>query len=196
MTSLLLLTVVLAQPTPPASPLEAPKNWAGETIRLPPSFAPQLGLKGWEHIRFAPEMFDEKSDRFFSYIVLFDVEKLDLDEKKLSQEILIYYRGLANAVSRGSIDTKPFQLRRLEPSDAQVKADSKLTGTVHRFQLSWVEPFRTKKAQTLFLQTQVLQRKNGTEILFTVSSAGWDHAVWKDLNQIRDAYLASRKGKE
>ena len=38
-------------------PLEAPEGWKGETISLPPGFAPGMKLQGLEKIRFAPGMF-------------------------------------------------------------------------------------------------------------------------------------------
>lgn len=198
MLSLLLLSIVVAQPEPaPKSPLEAPKTWSGETIVLPPSFAPKLGLKGWEHIRFAPEMFDESSDRFFSYAVLFDVEKIKLDEKKLGDEILVYYRGLAKAVSQGEIDTKPFQLEWLDPEKVKVgdeaandKEAKKKGVQVRRCKLEWVEPFRTKKKQTLLIETHTWDVDKQTRIFFCVSTADWDDEVWKDLRKIRETYRA------
>lgn len=41
---------------PDSEKLTAPKDWGGETIKLPPGFAPDMKLKGSEHIRFAPGM--------------------------------------------------------------------------------------------------------------------------------------------
>ena len=43
-------------------PLEAPKGWGGETIVLPPKFAPGMKLKGSEKIRFAPGMFKPEAE--------------------------------------------------------------------------------------------------------------------------------------
>ncbi len=197
MLSLLLLSFVAA---PPESPVEAPKNWQGETIELPPSFAPKLGLKGWEHIRFSPEMFAPQSDRFFSYAVLFDVEKIELNQEKLSDEILIYYRGLASAVSEGKIDGKPFSVEWLEAKKALLgedivaahakedKAAKKRGVDVYRCTLDWVEPFRTQKKQKLQLEIHIWDVAEQTRIFFCVSSAKWDHKVWKDLRKIRTDY--------
>ena len=50
-------------------------KWGGERIELPPRFAPTLGLKGIEEIRFAPGMFKPESESFFSYVILFAVSE-------------------------------------------------------------------------------------------------------------------------
>ncbi len=79
--------------------LPQPKGWNAETIKLPPSFAPTMKLKGTEVIRFAPGMFDPKSDSFFSYVILFWVPDSEKVTKKiLERELLTYYKGLAKAV--------------------------------------------------------------------------------------------------
>ena len=54
--------------------LAAPENWGGETIELPPGFAPDMKLKGHEHIRFAPGMMKPASDTFFTYAFVFEVD--------------------------------------------------------------------------------------------------------------------------
>ena len=46
--------LVAAEPT--TAELAAPDGWAGETIALPPGFAPDMKLKGTEQVRFAPGM--------------------------------------------------------------------------------------------------------------------------------------------
>jgi len=51
--------------------MPSPKGWRKERIKLPPAFAPKMNWKGHEDIRFAPGMFDPKSDSFFSYDILF-----------------------------------------------------------------------------------------------------------------------------
>jgi hypothetical protein len=48
-------TLLLAD-EPGSFKLAAPAEWGGETIQLPPRFAPDMKLKGSEHIRFAPGM--------------------------------------------------------------------------------------------------------------------------------------------
>src|SRR5882757_9459394 len=79
--------------------LSAPDGWGGETIELPPGFAPDMKLKGSEHIRFAPGMMKPGSDSFFCYAFVFELQaEPALTEAVLKDEFLKYYRGLCKAV--------------------------------------------------------------------------------------------------
>ena len=61
--------------------------WRGERIELPPGFAPDLGWKGVEQIRFAPGMFTEGEDDFFSYVLVFLLSnEAKTDKPTLEQE--------------------------------------------------------------------------------------------------------------
>jgi hypothetical protein len=51
---LLMSASFLAADETNSAKLAAPEGWDGETIELPPGFAPDLKLKGFEHIRCAP----------------------------------------------------------------------------------------------------------------------------------------------
>ena len=76
-------------------------EWAGERIKLPPGFAPKLGLKGIEEILFAPGMFKADEKNFFSYVFLFALErKPELTAEVLRKELLAYYIGLSKNVMR------------------------------------------------------------------------------------------------
>ena len=93
---------------------EGPEGWSGETIKLPPGFAPDMKLKGSEHIRFAPGMMKPDSDSFFSYAFAFELQpKPVLTEAVVREEFLKYYRGLCKAVLNGKLpdlDTSEFTL--------------------------------------------------------------------------------------
>ena len=66
-------TLLIAEEKNPAK-LAAPEGWAGETIELPPGFAPDMKWKGSEHIRFAPGMMKPASDSFFCYAFAFELQ--------------------------------------------------------------------------------------------------------------------------
>ena len=149
--------------------LQAPPEWRGEEIRLPPGFAPDMSWKGIEEVRFAPGMFDAKADDFFSYVFVFYLpEAKEPDFKELQKELLKYYRGLATAVARGKggVDAKSFRLT-LKPAGKSnpnpesagdsptpaSKQESSLAGR-SRGVMHWTEPFATMKPQTLHLEIQ------------------------------------------
>lgn len=178
MFAFILLTLVAA---PPENPLKAPEGWTSESIQLPPSFAPKMSLKGWEHVKFSPQMFDPESERFFSYVVCFETNrKKKMEPKVFGDQLLIYYRGLASTVSGGKVETGKFRWEWLE---------QKKPTEVKRGKLHWTEPFRTNKPQTLFIESRSWMHDDQLHIFMCVSSADWKHAVWKDLRRIRDQYV-------
>ena len=182
------------EPSPPK--LAAPAGWGGETIALPPGFAPEMKLKGSEHIRFAPGMMDPESDTFFSYAFVFELEPMpELTEAVVKDEFLNYYRGLCKAVLKGKlpqVDPSKFTLELQQTkSDATITLDDRnadmpvlYTGT-----LEWVEPFATKKPQTLNIDIQTWTRNDRSFIFACVSPQARDAAIWKQLHKIRNGYL-------
>src|SRR5438552_2880670 len=86
---LLMSGTLLVADEPKPAKLAAPDGWGGETIELPPGFAPDMKLKGSEHIRFAPGMMKPESDSFFSYAFVFELQpKAGLTEAVLKDEFL------------------------------------------------------------------------------------------------------------
>ncbi len=194
--SLLMSGTLLLADKPNSPKLAAPEGWGGETIELPPGFAPDMKLKGSEHIRFAPGMMKPESDSFFSYAFVFELQsKPVLTEAVLKDEFLKYYRGLCQAVLNGKrpdIDPSEFTLE-LEraKSDAGSSSDENAadTPTLYTGILDWVEPFATKKRQKLNLEMRTWARDDRNYIFVCVSPLARDAAIWKQLHAIRDGYL-------
>ena len=88
-------------------------EWAGERIKLPPTFAPKLGLKGIEEILFAPGMFKAEAKDFFTYVFLFALErKPELTPAVLRKELLVYYAGLSKSrLGNPKLDTSKFTVK-------------------------------------------------------------------------------------
>lgn len=189
-------STILVADEPPALKLAAPEDWGGETIALPPSFAPDMKLKGFEHIRFAPGMMKSESDTFFSYAFVFELEpKPELTEAVIKDEFLKYYRGLCKAVLDGkspSVDPSEFTIQ-LKPakSDATLTNDDKPVSERSHYigTLKWVEPFATQQPQTLNLEIQTWAKNDRRFIFVCVSPQAKDSAVWKQLHKIRNDYL-------
>lgn len=211
--SLLLSGTLLSAAEPPrrqppaAAPakLAAPDDWAGETIELPPGFAPDMKLKGTEHIRFAPGMMKPASSSFFSYAFVFELQpQPDLTEAVVKDELLKYYRGLCKAVLNGKLpDVDPskftLELQRVE-ADTTVSPDDTAapstenaaeTPTLYAGTLDWVEPFATKKPQKLNLEIRTWARNDRNYLFACISPQAKDTAIWKELHEIRDDYSKS-----
>jgi outer membrane protein assembly factor BamB len=183
----------LAEDAPDKLPLEAPESWGGETIRLPPPFAPDMKLSGVEEIRFAPGMFKPDSESFFSYVFVFRVPaSIELTLDVLEREMLVYYRGLAKAVMRGKgaeFDKFEFDLEELVVGDRLARTPSGVTP--YSGSIDWVEPFVTKESQRLYIEMDVWKAKSTEHryIFCSVSPKQPDGAPWKDLRKVRDRFV-------
>lgn len=194
--SLLMSGTLLFADEPDAFKLAAPAGWGGETIQLPPGFAPDMKLKGSEHIRFAPGMMNPASDSFFSYAFAFELQpKPVLTEAVIKDEFLKYYRGLCKAVLNGKlpiVDPSEFtlELQRVK-SDAKSSSDEKAVEmpTQYTGTLEWIEPFATKKPQKLNLEIRTWASSDRNYIFACVSPQDRDTAIWQQLHTIRDDYL-------
>ena len=164
-------------------------EWTGERIKLPPSFAPKLGLKGIEEILFAPGMFKADEKNFFSYVFLFALErKPELTAEVLRKELLAYYIGLSKNVMRNpKLDTSKFtvKLQALKLQEASPKGA--LNAKFYRAEVYWIEPFATKKFQTLHFELQTWQYKGSPfNYLFVCASPQKRSApIWKTMRGIR-----------
>lgn len=170
--------------------LAAPAGWGGESIKLPPGFAPDMKLKGTEHIRFAPGMMKAGSDSFFSYAFAFELQPQPaLTATVIEDEFLKYYQGLCKAVLDGKLpDVDPskftIELQRMKSEANAEDSPTQYTGT-----LDWVEPFATKQPQKLHLEIQTWTKDDRNYIFACVSPRMRDAAIWKQLHTIRDDYL-------
>lgn len=182
--------------------LAAPAGWGGETIKLPPGFAPDMRLQGLEHIRFAPGMMKPDSDSFFSYAFVFELQPQPaLTQAVVKDEFLKYYRGLCKAVLNGrlpDVDPSEFTLKldrvKSDAKDSPEKpasADTQAADPTTRYTaiLEWVEPFATKKPQKLNLEIQTWAGDGHNYLFACVSPQARDQAIWKQLHAIRDDYL-------
>ena len=193
--SLLISGTLLFADESGSAKLAAPTGWGGETIQLPPGFAPDMKLKGSEHIRFAPGMMRPASDSFFCYAFVFDLQpKPVLTEAVVKNEFLKYYRGLCKAVLQGEppdVDPSAFTLELRVKSTVKPSSDEQEADTVVRYTgtLDWVEPFATKKPQKLNLELRTWAANDRNFIFVCVSPQTRESAIWKQLHAIRDDYL-------
>ena len=166
--------------------------WVGERIELPPGFAPNLGWKGVEQIRFAPGMFQSEAKDFFSYVLVFLLEPgAKTSEAALKRELLTYYKGLSEAVMKGkneTVDTSTFSLS-LTKTNALDSAPAKAKNvTAYTAALKWIEPFATQKNQTLHLEIHCWEHLGRPVVLSCVSPLERDQAFWSQLREIRKTF--------
>ena len=169
-------------------------KWFGERIALPPKgFAPDLGLRGIEEILFAPGMFKADQPDFFSYAFLFALEaNPKLDTKVLEKELFTYYSGLSKArMGNPQLDTSKFSVKVDTLEDKGVSPKSAINVRNYRAKVVWLEPFATKKMQTLYFELQTWQYKGSPyQYLFVCASPQKPgNPIWKTLRTIRAAVV-------
>ena len=165
-------------------------KWFGERIALPPKgFAPDLGLKGIEEILFAPGMFKADQPDFFSYVFLFALEaKPKLDAKVLKKELFTYYSGLSKArMGNPKLDTSGFSVKVTAIEDKVISPKGAVNVRNYRAEVVWLEPFATKKVQTLYFELQTWEYKDSPyQYLFVCASPQkTEKPLWKTLREIR-----------
>jgi len=174
-------------------------DWKGERIELPPRFAPAMTLKGIEEIRFAPGMFNAKSDSFFTYAFVFSVPKSqELTPEVIQREMLAYYRGLAESVlkSKGksaAVDKFAFKLEEAKEATGtpeKIPASTKVIQYIG--ELNWVEPFATAQPQVLHFEIQSwadpVTVRNYLFVCTSPRARGEADVVWKELREIRRTF--------
>ncbi len=179
-------------------------DWKGERITLPPAFAPAMKLKGIEEIRFAPGMFQPQSDSFFSYAFIFSVAKdQELTQEIIQREILVYYRGLAESVSKSrgrtvEADKFTFKLERAkQTTGAPAQLPTTTPVTYYAGELDWVEPFATGKAQVLHFELHAWSdpgaARNYLFVCTSPKARTETTGIWNELRTIRRTFEVKRK---
>ncbi|NBR87508.1 MAG: hypothetical protein EBS84_18150 [Proteobacteria bacterium] len=179
-------------------------SWKGERITLPPGFAPAMKLKGIEEIRFAPGMFQPQSDSFFSYAIVFSVAKDQaLSPEVIQREILVYYQGLAESVSKSqgrTVDAGKFTFK-LDRAKQATGAPAQLPPTTpvtqYAGELDWVEPFATGKPQVLHFEIQAWSdsaaARNYLFVCTSPTARTETTGIWSELRTIRRTFEIKSK---
>jgi len=160
-----------------AAPAAAPAlEWKGETIPLPPSFAPDMALEGVEELRFAPGMYDADSEEYFSYVfVLRFPTTAALDEEQTLGLMRSYYRGLMSAVAE-SKGSAPALAR-----DTAVSTVSSAGGRLH-LQVDTIDAFVTGKPIRLHMKIELRSEGGSSCMRAQVSPSAPEAAIWQRLD--------------
>lgn len=172
--------------------LAAPQGWGKETIPLPPEFAPDMKWHGIEELRFAPNFLKPDSTTFFSYALLFWLpDTVKVDSATLQSELLVYYQGLAKAVSEGKeqkIDVATFTMAVNGAATKPARRPNGKAVTAFDGELRWIEPFTTGKSQTLYMEIHAWhEAKQKSRCVFICASPRpQTAAIWKSMREIRE----------
>lgn len=193
----LMLSALCADPQAGSELLPAvPPDWRFERLDFPLSFAPKLKVQGFEELRFAPGMFNAKSDTYFTYIFAMKItNELAIDAPMLKSLLETYYRGLCRTVAEGT----DFEID-VSKISAVVREDHYEAPRSRHFRvtLDSFDPFVTGKPIKLFLELITVKvSKTDHRIFAVVSPKPSESPVWKLLRKMKTQFqaLAVRFGK-
>ncbi|BBM85296.1 hypothetical protein [Candidatus Uabimicrobium amorphum] len=176
----------------------APKDWRPERIAFPLSFAPEIKYDGFEELRFAPGMFSPEKDDYFCYVFfLWIEEKVSLDQKKIHEILLAYYKGLCKAVA---------EKRKLELNLDDIKVSVEKTKEKESKKVKylavvdWYDPFVTGKKLSLHMDIELFHSEdNSKSILFACVSPHKptsENKTWATMYSIRNSFKLKSPNKK
>ncbi len=172
-----------AQEESPPFVMPTPEGWRTETIPFPLEFAPELPYTGLEELRFAPGMFEEGSEDFWSYAFVWWVgadEPNDLET--MARFLEDYFRGLAHAVA----ESRGFEVGEASFEAALQAGEGRaFSGSAEAF-----DSFVTRSSLRLLISGEVLRcaSESHQAIFFALSPQAGDHAVWTELAAVRAGF--------
>jgi len=165
--------------------LLAPPGWRAESFDFPLAFAPSIPYEGKEDVRFHPDWAKFDSERGFSYVVLWDVKRRELEAAGLERALNVYFDGLMEQVTRGRRIADPGTVTQtsLHPMAAPAQWQEAYTGRIWTWN-------GFAKGEPLALHVEIAHRPCGaerTQVFFALSRAPRTHAVWDELRAVRTA---------
>ncbi len=187
--SLVVLTLC-GEPAPKSELLPpTPPDWRFEHINFPLPFAPDLKYEGFEELRFAPGMFNAKSETYFTYLFALKItSRVSIDAAMLKSFLETYFRGLCKTVAEGTefeIDVKKII--------AVVGEDHFEAPNARHFHatLDSFDPFVTGKPLKLHLELITLEvGPTDHRVCAAVSPKSTKTPVWKLLRSLLGEFLS------
>ena len=161
--------------------LKEPADWRLETMSVPPGFAPEVKLKGSEEIRFAPGMFDNTSDTYFTCVLAIRVTDAPaLGAGEIKDFLEKYYRGLSGGRAQRS-------QAKVDPSQMQAVVNA-VPAEKNRFtaKIDFFDSFSDGRKIKLNVEASIFARPAEKEasLILLVSPSAKDRAVWPTLRAI------------
>jgi hypothetical protein len=182
-----LLLCLVPQGTPAAEPPllpPAPAGWQSERLAFPLDFAPEIELRGYEDLRFAPGMFQPGSDSYFSYALALRLEgDIVVDQPFLSRFLDDYYRGLCATVARE---------RKLDFDPDEVEVAVRPDGPRYRARIGMIDAFVTGEPLELEIELESRSVPRATEVLGLASPLDPEAPIWTELRALADDWRAMR----
>ncbi len=169
--------------------LPLPPKWTSEVFALPSDFAPEIPLKGVEHIRFAPGWDDPQKEDYWTYVYLWWVEgKPALDAAALQKYLAAYYDGLIGR----NIDRRNIPKEKVKP--VRVNLTPQPGGTRYTGRIDMLD-YMAQRPMTLHCIADIkyCTVAGRTAIFFQVSPQESGHPIWKEMQAIPEQFRCEKQ---
>jgi hypothetical protein len=166
---------------------QSPEGWKTEVLPFPLHFAPDLGFKGVEELRFPPGMSKPVTETYLSYAFIWWLEgQPKLDAKRLEEVLLKYYKGLYLDESKKK-DQKRVDGFSVTVRDEDALSVDGLSKTIYSAQVNWVDPFVTENdvRSTLRIEQWHCTEQGRTALLFLTSPRPAGSPAWQKLATVK-----------
>lgn len=168
----------------------APKDWKSERIDFPLGFAPKINYEGFEELRFAPGMFDPKSESYFTYTFFWWIKEQNITPQQLEKDLVNYFQGLTSAV--GKSKGQDYDLSKVKAKVTLMENKTKLPYKTKNYQavVDTYDAFASKNLLTLNMEITIFNCETAkrTVSFFSVSPKPKNEAIWKQMQEIRDSF--------
>jgi len=172
--------------------LPIPDGWRTETIPFPLDFASELAYEGLEELRFAPGMFIEGSDDFWSYAFVWWVrEDTKFDTGRVEKDLEAYFRGLTDSVA---------EAREFDPGDPEFEVQLAPVASSTAELVQWegtirsFDVFTTRKPVRLRVRVDILRCPDQDHLaaFFQLSPQPASNRIWKVMDGMRRDFRCQR----
>ena len=162
--------------------IQTDNTWGKEIIQVPFWFAPEIGYKGQEDIRFAKGWEDIDSAGFWTLVFAWDINLATKPTINFFEENLkLYFDGLMKVVNEDNTITIP-KTKASFVEKEQLNGMTNFIGTVETY-----DAFTTKKMIKLNVTIESYYCENTKQYmpLFRFSPRDYKHKAWEMLKQTK-----------
>jgi hypothetical protein len=168
----------------PPYTLAAPQGWNIERFAIPIEFAPSIPYKGVEDVRFAPGWADPKSNEYWAYAFLWNLEgSPEISPEITEKNLTAYYTGLIGR----NIDRRKIPKEKLVPVKVTLKKTSADEGDLQTYS-GTVDMLDYMEQKPIILNCIVHVKscpgKSNLFVFYQISPQPSTSQIWKDLRNL------------
>jgi hypothetical protein len=171
------------------------RSWRFESYEFPVSWSPKLPFHGIEDLLFAPRFDDREGPEYHSLAWIWWLEGAPrIDAAILQSTLLEYFRGLS--VERGGNNHFEPDLSKVstaEPSEAEPSEAGRSEAGGRRWKTDVVTYDTHAVLITLHVDVEARACADHTALLFALSPAPRDAAIWTDMSSILSTFRCNRE---